>query len=139
MPCHPSHGQTGKDHRKVRRQHHWRPFQAPWEEDPGPGFEEYRLDPPVTPPAEKPPDTAGGPDTGVDCFNCKQDTYRVIESKTPEEILASLPDERWRRQHGRGDVQNTPLVFMVICPRCHVKAQLTDEVVQRIRAKKGLT
>jgi len=141
MPCHPSHGQAGKDHRSVRRQHKWRPFQAPWEDDPGPGFQEFKLEPPVTPPAEKPPETAGGPDTGVTCFNplCGQDTYRIIKSKTAEEVLAGLPDEQWRRSQGRGDEQSTPLVFMVICPRCQVKAQLTDEIVQRIRSKKGLT
>ena len=138
MPCHPTHGQAGKDTRSVRRQHKWRPFQAPWEDDPGPGFQEYRLEPPVTPPPEKLPEH-GGPDTGVDCFECGRDTYRVVDSRTPEEILAGLPDEQWRRSQGRGDEQSTPLLLRVICPRCHVTAQVTDELVQRIRRKKGLT
>lgn len=140
MPCHPTHGQVGKDTRSVRRQHRWAPFEAPWEEDPGPGFEHFKIGPPQSPPPEKPPDH-GGPDTGVTCFNplCGQDTYRIIESRTPEEILAGLPDEQWRRSQGRGDEKATPLVFMAICPRCQVKAQVTDELIQRIRAKKGQT
>ena len=125
-----------RDPRKVQRQHKWKQFEAPWEEDPGPGFQEYKIDV-ASPPAEPGPPDVSGPDTRVTCFRCKRDTYRVINSRTEEEILANLPGEQWRRSQGRGDPRATPTILLVICPRCKHGCQLRQEVIDRIRHQKG--
>lgn len=132
MPCHPSHGTTGKDTRSVRRQHVWAPFQAPWEEDPGPGFQQFKIEQ-ASAPSPKPPSEATGIDSGVKCFQCGQDTLRIVDHRTEEEVLASLPDEQYRRSQGRGDPRSTPEVLMLICPRCKSRYQLRREVVDRKR------
>ena len=123
-----------QDPRKVHKQHHWAPFQAPWEDDPGPGFQEYKIDV-VTPPKEPGP-TGSGPDTGVECFRCHRNTYRVLDSRSAAEVLANLPDERWRRSQGRGDPKAAPAVLLVICPTCKHGAQLRQEVIERVRHAK---
>lgn len=119
----------------MRRQHVWAPFQAPWEDDPGPGFEQFKLEQASTP-SPKAPSGATGVDTRVNCFQCRKDTLRIIDHRTEEEVLANLPDEQWRRSQGRGDRRNTPEVFLCVCPSCGARCQLRDEVIYRKRQER---
>lgn len=117
--------------RRLQRIHIWRPFQAPWEDNLGPGWEQVKIGLPESPPTPKPPPAHAGVDTGVSCFNCHLDTLRVIDHRTEAEVLANLPDEQYRRSRGRGDAKAAPLVLMVICPRCKQRYQLREEVIRR--------
>lgn len=130
MSCHPSHGQTGKDTRSVRKIHHWAPFQAPWEEE-TPGFEQVKVE--VVTPTEPPAPQGGGPDTRVTCFRCHNDTYRVVDHKTEEEVLAQLPTEKYRRSKGRGDAEAADNILMLVCPKCEDRVQMKQSVIERLR------
>lgn len=129
-PCHPTHGTTGKDKRKVRRIHKWKGFQAPWEEE-TPGFEEVKLEV-VTPPTPPEPE-GGGPDSGITCFKCHNDTYRIVGHRSEEEILAELPTEQFRRSKGKGDPEAAQAVLMLACPKCKGRVQMKESVVRSLK------
>jgi len=127
MTCHPSH-------RKSYPIHKWAPFQGPWEED-TPGFEQFKLDVASPPEHKGPPNVTGGPDSEITCFRCRRDTYRVIDHRTEEEILAQLPDEQFRRGKGRGDPTAAENVLLLICPTCQHGMQMRESAVRRARDK----
>lgn len=114
----------------------WKFGEDPHDDDahPDSGWEYVTLDYPEHPPEDTNPyGGKGGPDSGVRCFNCHGYTYRILDTRTPEEILAGLPDEQWRRSQGRGDDRAAPRVYLLVCPKCENRVQLNEEAIERIK------
>jgi hypothetical protein len=79
----------------------------------------------------------GGTDSGVTCFTCRAETYRIVDERTPAQVLAELPDEQWRRSQGRGYERAAPRVYLLVCPKCEGRVQMNEEALERVRRAKG--
>ena len=110
--------------RKVHKQHHWK-----WGHDPndpdavkGSPWLYATLDP-QSPPSPPPEPVVRGPDSGVTCFRCHNNTYRIIDSR-PVDIITgySIKHEEFH---------DTDLALA--CPNCNDRVEMLKSVVDRIR------
>jgi len=115
-----------KDTRKVNKIHKWKWGQDPNDPDTGKDSPYIYTQPskllPVLPPDPVEPKWSG-PDSGLRCFECKQDNYRIVDSKKIDIVTGY--------SIGREEFHDTKL--LLVCPRCNRKVQMYKSVLDRLQ------
>ncbi len=105
-----------KNSRRVQRQHHWKWGQDPNDPDAyeGSPWEYIKVPGPEPEPYEPEPAPKYQTDTGVTCFECGHNTYRIIDDK-PVDLVRG-----WGI--GREELHDTKV--LLACPNCPSKVQM---------------
>lgn len=117
----------------------WAPGQDPHDDDahPDSGWQYVKLDGAETPDSERDVDQyrdLAGPGAGVQCFRCHGAEFRIVQERTPAEIIATRPDLEWSLKMNRPiDPWSAPRLLMLFCPACKHMVQMAEQAVATIR------
>lgn len=106
-----------------------------------PGYVDYKVEmhEPHQPTEQEQYAGLRGSDSGIRCWSCRGNTYRIVDERSSEQVASTQDDIVWAQKMNRPvDPERIPTVWLLFCPGCKHKMQMPDYEVRRLQDRAAM-